>query len=142
MCESSKLISMDVLVEWDDHTKNVVNTKELECDEASKEFKRGQKIRMYWGSKYYYGKILRTEEDSFSETSESDDDIPLSVVIKQRKKCNEGDAIEKRNKEQTNIENDDISHKTLDVEAGDNYESITSSVVKGIKDNEEKAVKL
>lgn len=125
---------MDVLVEWDDHTENVVNTEELECVEENKEFKRGQKIRMYWGSKYYYGKILRTEEDSSSETSDSEEDIPLSVIRKKRKKCDEDDVKEKRNEAQTNIEND--GDKTLDVEAGDNYESITSSVVTGITDNE------
>lgn len=80
---------MDVLVEWEDKTENIVCTRELECVDG-KTFRKGKKVRMLWCNKYYYGIIKETETVSdMSQGIDSDDLTPnsdMDVLEKNEKK--------------------------------------------------------
>lgn len=94
---------MDALVEWEDHTQNIVCTSELECVDG-KTVTKGKKVRMHWCNKYYYGivKDIETvsdmsqevdsdgenmetkeiEDENAQSDSDDEDDLPLSRIIK------------------------------------------------------------
>ena len=79
---------MDALIEWDDSSRNVVSTSELECIKSRSAFKKGQRVKMLWKKEYYYGMIIDIEKDISKKSArevESDDDKPLYHLIKKRK---------------------------------------------------------
>lgn len=69
---------MDVLVEWD-NTRNVVSSDELQCAEKAKKIEKGEKVRMHWGNKYYYGTVLDTESLNMTDDG-GEGDLPLCNV--------------------------------------------------------------
>ncbi|XP_050301671.1 uncharacterized protein LOC126739891 isoform X2 [Anthonomus grandis grandis] len=83
---------MDALVLWDDGDKNVVDFKELKCADKTKSvLDIGCRVKMKYKEKWYYGKIIATEEhgsvlEESTETISSDnswddtDNLPLSKV--------------------------------------------------------------
>lgn len=77
---------MDVLVLWDDGTKNVVASTDLKTVKC-KQIKVGNKVRMRWNKKWYYGTVLDKENvvGANSESS-SDDDVVLSKIAEEIKK--------------------------------------------------------
>ena len=71
---------MDVLVEWEDNRRNIVATSELECVDG-KTFREGQRVRMRWKKKYYYGTVKEIIETVSPMIEEIDsDDLPLESV--------------------------------------------------------------
>lgn len=62
---------MDALVLWDDGNKNVVDFKELKrADKTKSVLNIGCRVKMKYNAKWYYGKIIATEEhDSVLEAS-------------------------------------------------------------------------
>ena len=79
---------MDALIEWDDSSRNVVSTAELECIETRSAFKKGQRVKFLWKKEYYYGMVIDIETDISEKSArkvESDDDKPLYHLIKKRK---------------------------------------------------------
>lgn len=69
---------MDVLVLWEDGSKNVVSSNEVKTDKY-KRFKVGNNVRMKYNRKWYHGIILDVEK---IVDSDSEDDIPLSKLLK------------------------------------------------------------
>ena len=54
---------MDALVLWDDGDKNVVDFKEPKCvDKTKSVLNIGCRVKMKYNAKWYYGKIIATEE--------------------------------------------------------------------------------
>ena len=70
---------MDVLVEWDDNTRNVVSSHELQCVGKTKKLEKGGKVRMHWGNKYFYGTVLDTETLNMADDG-GEGDLPLCNV--------------------------------------------------------------
>lgn len=88
--------TMDAFLEWEDHSRNVASTDELECVGHGNTFKTGQKVRMWWEKKYYYGTVIETEnvadmskdndmDNSQNSDDESEENLPRSHLIKIRK---------------------------------------------------------
>ncbi|CAG9768645.1 unnamed protein product [Ceutorhynchus assimilis] len=69
---------MDVLVLWEDGSRNVVSSNELKTDKY-KRFKVGNKVHMKYNRKWYHGIILDVEN---LVGSDSEDEIPLSKLLK------------------------------------------------------------
>lgn len=63
---------------WDDGTQNVVSSKELKT-EKYKRFKVGNRVKMKWNRKWYYGTVLDKERVP-SCVDSSDDDVPLIKI--------------------------------------------------------------
>lgn len=72
---------MDVLVLWEDGSKNVVFSKELETIECTG-FCVGNKVKMLYGGKWYTGTVLAAEDEYNSADDDSEDNIPLSILQK------------------------------------------------------------
>lgn len=112
---------MGALVEWEDATRNIVSTNDIECVGDEKTFRKGQKVRMQWKRKYYYGTIKAIETESgVSEESDSDD-IPLCSVFsgENRKLSNFVKTLETKDMKAVdwNSDSDDdvpLSHITRD----------------------------
>lgn len=91
------MVDMDALVLWDDGTKNVVDISEL-VTYKSQTIAVGQRVRMFFEKKWYWGRVLAVEtmEDSSSDPEDNiplnelkqiwsvkDDEVPLSTLIKE-----------------------------------------------------------
>ncbi|KAK6188621.1 hypothetical protein SNE40_004762 [Patella caerulea] len=84
---------LDVLVEWDDHSQNVVILKDLVIEDGS-ELKKGARVRMWWIDKTWWNGTVITFEGEVE--SDSDDDLPLSHILKKtRTSCEELINLEK-----------------------------------------------
>lgn len=68
----------DVLVQWKDGTRNVVRSSELSGVKLNATFKEGLQVKMFYKTKWYYGKVLAVEESDDNISSDSDDDMLLS----------------------------------------------------------------
>lgn len=77
---------MDVLVLWEDGTKNVVSSNELMFRGT---LKKGTEVKMFYEKKWYRGKVIITECDiiipiehnsDVDTLSDSSDDVPLAII--------------------------------------------------------------
>lgn len=68
----------DILVQWDDGSKNVVVLGDIMCNQSAP--KKGSQISMPWGKVTWHGVVLAVADSAASSTSddEEEDDIPLS----------------------------------------------------------------
>lgn len=70
---------------WEDHSQNVVNSKDLvNLTKKKKKLRIGNKVKMYYDNKWYYGTVLDYENECDSTTSS--DNKPLSNISKKFKK--------------------------------------------------------
>lgn len=91
---------MDVLVLWDNGTKNIVDSRELKLI-RSKHFSIGCHVKMLYDKVWYKGKVIAVEDE---DTSDSDD-LPLS-------RLKETQNIIEQNKDTENQELEPISAKS------------------------------
>lgn len=76
---------MDVLVLWDDGTRNVVSSNKLKTQKY-KRFRVGNKAKMFYGKKLDKGTILVTEKVQTSDSQiDWDEDISLAKLKKKLK---------------------------------------------------------
>nr|CAH7755764.1 unnamed protein product [Callosobruchus chinensis] len=69
---------MDILVEWEDKSLNVVSSNQLLPVTSGQKFCKGVKVKMIYGGSWFYGQVLDTEAISSSES----DNEPLSKYTK------------------------------------------------------------
>lgn len=71
---------MDVLVLWQDGTKNVVSSSELMFRGT---LKKGTQVKMFYQNKWYSGKVILTERAiDISDKNNSKDNVPVSESTK------------------------------------------------------------
>lgn len=66
---------MDVLVEWEDRTVNVVRSDELLPVQKDRKIRKGVQVKMLFSGIWYYGLIIDTEDENTAFSSS--DDEPL-----------------------------------------------------------------
>nr|CAH7767959.1 unnamed protein product [Callosobruchus chinensis] len=74
---------MDVLVKWKSGSLNVVSSKDIKPVIKNSVLRRGVEVKMYWSpeKRYYVGTVISTA----TESDDSDDNIPLSALLKREK---------------------------------------------------------
>lgn len=76
-------IKMDVLVMWEEETKNIVDSRELKLN-GSKSFSVGCHVKMLYDGIWYKGKVIAVEDEesqNIKEDSTTDsDDHPLGKL--------------------------------------------------------------
>lgn len=71
---------MDVLVQWQDGSKNVVVANELRTVKC-KHLKVGCVVKMHYVNKWYYGKVLDIDTSTENlDSSDSEDNLPLAKL--------------------------------------------------------------
>lgn len=85
---------MDVLVLWQDGTKNVVYSNELKVVGKNTAITVGRQVKMFYHNRWYKGTVLDIEDQkATSIDSDSSDDIPLA---KMRKTLSESTVLEEK----------------------------------------------
>lgn len=77
---------MDVLVLWQDGTKNVVYYNELKNNEKNKKIRVGSQVKMLYRNRWYRGTVLDMELEKSVHSDSSEDNIPLAKLVNKIKK--------------------------------------------------------